>query len=86
MVCLDMMVHERQGLTTQEQHEALVVKELWEELHYWLSVLMLIVAEVLVVLRQVQQSPILYLHLFACHCCKINARAERKSTLTGYWS
>jgi len=63
MVCLDMMVNERQGLTTQEQHEALV-RELWE-LHYWLSVLMLIVAEVLVVLRQAQRSPILYLHLFA---------------------
>lgn len=65
MICLDMMVKERKSLTVQEQHEALVVREL-RELHYWLSVLMLIAAEVLVVLRQVQRLPILYLHLFAC--------------------
>jgi hypothetical protein len=65
MVCLDVMtVKERQSLTTQEQLEALVVKVL--VLHYWLSVLMLIAAEVLDVLGLVQWSLILYLYLFAC--------------------
>lgn len=66
MVRLDVMtMKERQSLTTQEQQEGLVVKVLMV-LHYWLSVLMLIAAEVLDVLGLVQWSLILYLHLFAC--------------------
>ena len=76
------MVNERQGLTTQEQHEALVVRELWE-LHYWLSVLMLIVAEVLVVLRQAQQSPILCLHLFACRVVRSTCSRQKEMDTHG---
>jgi hypothetical protein len=73
MVCLDMLiVKERQSLTAQEQHEVLVVREL-RELLYWLSVLMLIAAEVLVVLRQAQHPLILCLRLFACKPFELNA-------------
>lgn len=48
----------------QERHEALVVKGR-KELHYSLSVLMLIAAELLVVLHQDQELQIPYLLLFA---------------------
>lgn len=51
----------------QERYEALVVKE-QKELHYSLSVLMLIVAELLVVLHQDQELQIPYLLLFAYKC------------------
>jgi hypothetical protein len=82
MVCLDMTVKERQSLTAQEQHGALVVREL-RELHYWLSVLMLIAAEVLVVLRQAQQSPILCLHLFACSAIRSTCSRRKEMDTHG---